>query len=97
MRVRVEFHPAASEELQVAYRWYRDRDPSVAREFVREIDTLVAAISQAPERGHVYVASTRRLVCRRFPFLIVYQQRGSIALVLAVAHGRRRPGYWRRR
>jgi hypothetical protein len=34
---------------------------------------------------------------RRFPFSIVYYTVDDIVRVVAVAHGKRRPGYWRRR
>ena len=34
---------------------------------------------------------------RRFPFVIVYRQQGAATEVVAVAHGRRRPGYWKSR
>jgi len=97
MSLRIEFHPEAQEDLQAAYRWYRERNRTVARRFLREIDTLIATIGEAPERGRSHVASTRRLVCRRFPFVVVYRRYEGLIVIVAVAHGRRRPGYWRRR
>ena len=33
----------------------------------------------------------------RYPFTLVYLLRGDGIEVVAVAHGRRRPGYWRSR
>jgi hypothetical protein len=39
----------------------------------------------------------RRYVFPLFPFSLVYHLRGDEVEVLAVAHGRRRPGYWRSR
>jgi hypothetical protein len=39
----------------------------------------------------------RQYVFPRFPFSLVYRMRGDDVEVLAVAHGRRRPGYWRSR
>jgi hypothetical protein len=45
----------------------------------------------------VHRLGTRRLVLRRFPFAIVYRLAGEFVLVLAIAHMRRRPGYWRGR
>ena len=34
---------------------------------------------------------------RRFPYLIVYRVTASAIQVVAVAHARRRPGYWKTR
>jgi hypothetical protein len=33
----------------------------------------------------------------RFPFAVVYRELPSVIQVLAVAHGHRRPGYWKTR
>jgi hypothetical protein len=42
-------------------------------------------------------SGVRRYVMCRFPFLVVYRVVGSEIEVIAVAHARRRPGYWRSR
>lgn len=97
MRLRVEFHPSAREEFEAAYEWYRDRGIDVAQRFLREIEQGIERISEEPSLGQPYINSCRRYVCHRFPFLIVYRVRGPVLLVTAVAHGRRRPGYWRNR
>jgi hypothetical protein len=34
---------------------------------------------------------------RRFPYLVVYREVSTGLQVIAVAHGRRRPGYWKNR
>lgn len=39
----------------------------------------------------------RRFGLRRFPFSIVTAQVGHQRAVIAVAHAKRAPGYWRRR
>lgn len=53
---------------------------------------------EAPAVGAPYVAGTRRLLARRFPYAVVYRVRGEqVVEIVAVAHYRRRPGYWRRR
>lgn len=94
---RVFFHPDAVAEAQAAHRWYRDRSPDAAAAFLAELDDCVAAITEAPERWPEYLAGTHRYLFKRFPFLLVYRVKDGSAQVLAVAHGRRRPGYWRDR
>jgi toxin ParE1/3/4 len=37
----------------------------------------------------------RRRVLHRFPYSVIYEAQGSTVTVLAVAHHRRRPGYWK--
>ena len=93
----VEFHPLAADEAQAAERWYRERNETASVRFQRELDRAIERISERPETGSPYLSNTRRVLLRRFPFFIVYRVRGGVLEIVAVAHGRRRPGYWRAR
>jgi plasmid stabilization system protein ParE len=48
----------------------------------------------SPRRGH---AAARQLKVRGFPYLVAYRIRPGDVYVVAVAHAKRRPGYWRHR
>ena len=93
----VEFHPLAADEAQAAERWYRERNETASGRFQRELDRAIERISEQPETGSPYLSNTRRVLLRRFPFFIVYRVRGGVLEIVAVAHARRRPGYWRAR
>ena len=97
MSKRVLFDPEAIAEARAAYSWYSARSASAASNFLTELDDAVATIETASHRGSPYVENTRRYVFRRFPFYLVYREFEQTIQVLAVAHGRRRPGYWRTR
>jgi plasmid stabilization system protein ParE len=62
-----------------------------------EMDRAVQAISLSPERGPQVEEHTRRYLLRRFPYAVIYRAQAERVLVVAVAHMRRRPGYWRGR
>ncbi len=94
---RVDFHPDAVVEAQAAKAWYGDRSAIAADAFVAELDHAVAQITEAPNRWPRYIAGTRRYLLHRFPFSVVYRESGSTIQIVAVAHGRRKPGYWRPR
>jgi toxin ParE1/3/4 len=96
-RYTLEFHPEAVAETQAALQWYRERSESVAKAFLSEIDHAINQIDEAPERWSKYVHGTHRYFLHRFPFSIVYRLQGTNVQVIAVAHGRRRPGYWKNR
>jgi len=91
------FHPAAAEELLEAEEWYAERSLTAANTFAREAATGIERIREAPERWPAYIHGTRRIVLRRFPFTIIYRVGGEQIQILAVAHQKRRPGYWRDR
>jgi hypothetical protein len=38
----------------------------------------------------------RRFILRRCPFMVIFRTMNDSILIVAVAHGKRRPGYWRR-
>lgn len=94
---KLGFHPEAVAEVRGATRWYRKRDSDAAEAFLTEFERALLRIAEAPERWPVFEAGLRRFVLRRFPFSIVYRLTSGQVEVLAVAHGRRRPGYWRDR
>ena len=90
----VEFHPLAADEAEAAERWYRERNDTAAVRFRRELDRVVEFIAERPEAAPPYIGNTRRFLLRRFPFFVVYRVYNGHVQVVAVAHARRRPGYW---
>lgn len=95
--IAVEFHPAAAEEVEAAEAWYGLRNPLAADAFRAELSRIVEAVRSRPERWPREIADTRRHHFRWFPFSLVYRVEATRILVVAVAHQRRRPGYWRER
>ena len=93
----VRIHPAALEEAETATAWYRQRSSRAAEMFLDELDCAIERIGQHTEQYSSYEFGTRRIVLRRFPYLVVFRQTSSGIEIIAVAHGRRRPGYWRDR
>ena len=93
----VDFHPEAVAEAQAANRWYREKSPSAAHAYVAELDLAVAPIAENPEMWPPYVHGTRRYILHRFPFYLVYRETSGRIEIIPVAHGRRKPGYWKNR
>lgn len=50
-----------------------------------------------PELGAPWRGTNRRMPLRRFPYSIVYLLLPEEIRVIAIAHQRRKPGYWRGR
>src|SRR5271166_1482232 len=94
---KFEFHPEAILDAWEARRWYADRNPQAADSFMAELDRAAELIIAQPERWPPYLHGTRRYRLRRFPYLLVYRTTADMVVVLAVAHAKRRPGYWKSR
>ncbi|NMQ04979.1 type II toxin-antitoxin system RelE/ParE family toxin [Candidatus Accumulibacter phosphatis] len=96
-RFAVEILPEAEAEVREAFLWYFDRSPIAAQAFRTEtleaIDRLAVDALMWPEDED----AIRRHVLRHFPYTVFYEILGSTVTVLAVAHQRRKPGYWHMR
>ena len=94
MAHRVRFHPEAAQEVQGAVDWYQQRSAEAAAGFAAEMDYAIEQIAELPETWPEYKVNTRRYVCRVYPYSVVYRIVGEEVEVVAVAHAKRKPGYW---
>jgi len=94
---KVEFHTEAQSELEDAHAWYRERSEFAARAFAAEIDYAIKNISRSPSAWPQTRSNEHCFLFRRFPNSIIYRVRQDEVFITAIAHQKRRPGYWRRR
>jgi plasmid stabilization system protein ParE len=93
----VVFHEEAAAEYEAAFDWYLERSRLAATKFADDLSQTLEAVVKAPQRWPIHTHGTRRILLRHFPFILVYREHSSYIQVIAVAHGRRRPGYWKQR
>ena len=98
MSLRARFGPEAVAELSEAVRWYEQRRDGLGLAFLAAVQDGVDAIARWPQSGSP-VPEVEELVIRRrrvdrFPYHVAYLVVDDEIHVLAVAHDRRRPGYW---
>ena len=93
----VGLHEAALAEARAAYDWYVTKNSGAAEAFLDELGQAIEQIGMFPGAGSPHVSGTRRYVMRRFPFSVIYRDLERMVEVVAVAHGRRKPGYWKER
>jgi plasmid stabilization system protein ParE len=96
-RKRLRIHSQAQQEISEAFDWYFKRNSEVAAAFLTEIGTSLAQIASQPHLYPIYTKNTRRRVLVKFPYSVIFQEKDDIILVVAVAHAKRRPRYWRGR
>jgi plasmid stabilization system protein ParE len=100
--VRVHLHPGAAADLASAGDWYEQQLPGLGADLADEVDRAMDAIAERPLTWPLWPAvgetiGVRRFLLARFPFAVGYIVEGDEVVVLAVAHLRRRPGFWRDR
>ena len=91
--------PEASAELEAAAVWYEARRSRLGAEFVEAFDDVLTQVGRWPEIGHLVPGlpsdvPARRHPFARFPYHVAYLNWQGVIRVLAVAHDRRKPGYW---
>jgi len=91
------FHLAAAMEAEGALEWYAARDPNAAARFLSELEHAVTRVREFPERWPRIGTRARRYVFLKYPFSLVYRVSPQLVEVIAIAHHRRRPGYWKSR
>jgi toxin ParE1/3/4 len=91
-------HKDAQAEYDEAVQWYEGQTPGCGADVVAEVNAGLRAIGEDPGIGAQYRNTTFRFYrIKRFPYLIYFVELPNIVWVLAIAHGRRRPNYWRHR
>lgn len=97
---KIIFHRDASAEAEAAAGWYEERGKGLGADFVSELERITAPVVESPRMWPQSKADARARFApfSRFPYLLVFVEHpGDDVFVVAVAHGHRRPGYWRRR
>lgn len=101
MTTRVRFEDEADAEYRHAGQWYEGRRTNLATEFFDEVDTAIHRIVEFPRAGirvpRLPASPVRRVPVKRFPYHVVYLETPGAIRILAVAHDRRKPGYWKSR
>jgi toxin ParE1/3/4 len=93
----IEFDSEAADEVVDGYEWYLKRSPQAASAFLSEVDRAIDSIQATPAMFAAYLHGTRRYLLKRYPYAIVYRELSDLIQIVAVAHLKRRPGYWKSR
>jgi plasmid stabilization system protein ParE len=97
MSLPLWFHPDAETELNDAADYYAAQSPRLDRQFIAEIEQALSQIVAFPEAAAIARDRARCKVLLGYPYSLMYSVTESAIRVLAVAHHRRRPFYWRGR
>ena len=95
--MRIVFHEKAEEELSEAAHHYEERASGLGHTFLDEVEKVLKEIQAHPKSGGFVGDEIRSKLLRRFPYRIMYAIDKDKIIILAIAHQKRRPGYWRPR
>lgn len=86
MRREIILIPEALLDVKNAYDWYEQQDPGLGEEFIRCLEAAYAKISVAPEHYPIRFDSFRRILIRRFPFAVYFENDDKHAWIYYVFH-----------
>lgn len=93
----LRYHRAAEAELDDALAFYAGVHASLSVALLHDVEAGERAIREQPQAWRQISGGLRVFWLRRFPFGLIYHVSGQDITVYAVAHMRRKPGYWRSR
>jgi hypothetical protein len=102
VRNEPRLHREARREVRRTVAWYEDKREGLGGRFFLAVDARITQVAQGKLPGMTVLLPTaardiRKVRVKGFPFLLYFEKRGDECVVLAIAHMKRRPGYWLRR
>jgi toxin ParE1/3/4 len=93
----VNFHEDAFTEMIEASKYYEERALGLGMSFLDSIEEAVTQVLANPEACQLIGDLVRQKLVKRFPYSILYVIEPECLRVMAIAHQKRRPGYWHSR
>ena len=96
---RVIVSAAAQLELRAAADWYSAQEAGLGEELVAEVDRALEALVEGAHRAPLWFPGRpyQKILVHRFPHVVFFTHDDEHVHVLAIAHRRRKPGYWLKR
>lgn len=93
------YHPAAERELDEAIEHDEAELPGRGLRLEDQVARLVLRLRRFPVSAPIWPGldsahEVRRAKVRRHPFVVVYMVQSDQLIILAVAHTKKKPGYW---
>ncbi len=96
MAKQIRLAPEARADLFEAAAWYAEKAEGLGRDFLSVFDASMETLRTSPEAFPVVFDDVRRVVLRRFPFVVFYVVDDAEIVVLSLHHERRSPDRWPR-
>lgn len=91
------FLEPAEAELEEAVAYFDRQFNDLGDRFKRQVELTVALIAEHPEIGSPLTKRVRKFRVRKFKYNVIYMFDPDEIVIIAIAHHRKRPRYWRTR
>ena len=92
----------AAQEFQEAAAWYEREQDGLGERFIAAFESALQLLGEenpplTPIESEAGSKGARKLILHKFPFSIIVYELPTTAVVVALAHHSRKPGYWKSR
>ena len=92
----VTVHADAKDEWDHAIGYYESKVPGLGLVFHARVEQAIEKIQRQPQTWPRHADPRfRKYMLERFPFSIFYMERAENIWIVAIAHAKRRPQYWK--
>ncbi len=91
--MRLVLRPEAEQELLDARDWYEAQAPGLGFEFARMADAAIASVLRHPLAYQRVEGEFRRILFRRFPYMLIYLSTPDELIVISCFHQSRDPDF----
>lgn len=95
--IRARFLKPAEAEVDEAVAYFDDQRPGLGDRFEQDLLATIAFVIERPLSGKSISERIRKFKLRTFRYNVIYAIDEFELIIVAVAHHRRRPGYWHSR
>ncbi len=97
MTPEADIHPLASRELEEGALFYNQRVQGLGEQFLSTVEKAIEQILLFPQSAPVVGKTVRQKALDRFPYSLFYLFEKNAVFIVAVAHQKREPMYWKSR
>lgn len=90
----IEYLRDARIDFDQSFDWYGERSIGAAIGFASAVDDAMDRILADPGRFPKIQGDCAYCPLKRYPFRVVFRDEPGRLVVIAIAHAKRRPGYW---
>ncbi|MCF8142662.1 MAG: type II toxin-antitoxin system RelE/ParE family toxin [Deltaproteobacteria bacterium] len=94
---KATFHEDADAEMIEAAKFYEERSSNLGFSFLAAVEEAVIQICDNPKAYPLLGDDIRRKLVKRFPYGVIFAEEHDRIRIVAIAHLKRRPEYWRYR
>lgn len=87
----LKLHPLAENDFKIALNYYFEISPKLEKKFLFHVDKQFNNILNSPNLYQYETKTSQKVIIKKFPYIIVYEQYEDTIMILAIFHTKQNP------